>query len=88
MLSPNDNVEKRVCSIFLLELFNNSVTIIILGFVIIPIGQMVHFYHSFDLDDLNQKRKLIIRDSLDISCLDQGLQHTGVKIHIFSINKI
>ena len=44
----------RKIRVFLLELFNNTVAIIVFSFAV-PIGdQMVDFHHSFNLDDLQK----------------------------------
>ena len=42
----------RKIRVFLLELFNNTVTIIVFSFAV-PIGE-VDFHHSFNLDDLQK----------------------------------
>ena len=55
----------RKIRVFLLELFNNTVTIIVFSFAV-PIGE-VDFHHSFNLDDLQKNKWKSLKNSFLIS---------------------
>ena len=57
----------RKIRVFLLVLFNNTVTIIVFSFAV-PIGdQLVDFHHSFNLDDLQKNKWKSLKNSFLIS---------------------
>ena len=53
----------RKIRVFLLELFNNTVTIIVFSFAV----PMVDFHHSFNLDDLQKNKWKSLKNNFLIS---------------------